>query len=274
MNIKKNLVVFANCHGEKYLKILKRDTNIDNLFNIEYYISYQSLDKFDDLKSKFENADILIINRIKSYDNFTIENLKKILKKDCLLIVIPFVRFNGYWMPEKFKKLKFFKSNSVEDFSNIELKNINSYLEEDLNYDLFIIHYNECLKKLKDIEQYSDIKFYDFFIKNHLKYPFFRDYKHPTANFIDFISNGIIKLISNKFDLKFTEKELILKSDIIEYGHFKPIQSNVKNILNIEYDLDKVFICSRYDYFYNILSYESDDSNNNIIDLDDMMKIF
>lgn len=274
MNIKKNLLVFTNCHGEKYLEILKRDTNIYDLFNIEYYISYQSLDKFDNLKSKFENADILIINRIKSYNNFTIENLKKNLKKDCLLIVIPFARFNGYWITEKFKKLKYFKSNSVENFSDIELKDINSYLDENLNNDLFINHYNKCLEKLKDIDNYSDIKFYDFFIKNHLKYPFFRDYAHPTANFIKFISNGIIKLISNKFDLKFTEKELILKSDTIEYGHFKPIQSNVKKILNIEYNLDKIFICSRYDYFYNILSYESDDSNNDIIDLDDMMKIF
>jgi hypothetical protein len=81
MSQKKYLVVFANCHGEKYLDILKRDTNIDELFNIQYYVSYQELDNFDSLKSKFENADILIINRIKSYENFTIENLKKILKK-------------------------------------------------------------------------------------------------------------------------------------------------------------------------------------------------
>jgi hypothetical protein len=148
-------------------------------------------------------------------------------------------------MPGKIKKLKYFKSNSVEDFSDIELKNINKFLEENINHELFINHYNKCLEKLKEIDQYSDIKFYEFFIENHLKYPFFRDYNHPTANFIEFIGNNIIKLISNKFDLKFTEKELILKSNISEYGHFKPIQSKIKTFLNIKYDLDKIFICSR-----------------------------
>ena len=275
LNNKPNLVVFANCHGEKYLDILKRDTNVKDLFNIEYFVSYQELDNFDNLKSKFENADILIINRIKSYTDFTINNLKKILKKNCVLIVIPFIRFNGYWLEEeKFKNLKYFKRNSVEDFSDIELKDIDSYLKEKINYKLFLNHYNNSLKKLKEIDNFSDIKFYDFFIKNHLKYPLFRDYKHPTANFIEYIGHGIITLICNKFDLKYVKKELILKNDIYEYGHFKPIQNNVKEYLNIEYDLDKIFICSRYEYFNKILNYESNNNNDNIIDLDDMLKLF
>ena len=75
---KKNLVLFTNCHGEKYLNIMKRDCNIEEFFNIKYYVSYEELDNFDKLKSQFENADILIINRIKSYNDFTIENLKTI----------------------------------------------------------------------------------------------------------------------------------------------------------------------------------------------------
>ena len=266
----KNLVVFANCHGEKYLDILKRDTNISEYFNISYYVSYEELDNFDKMKLQFQNADILIINRIKSYNEFTVENLKKNLKKDCLLIIIPFIRFNGYWLPENFKNLKYFKSNSVSDFSNIELSQINDYLYKDINKKQFLEHYNKCLDKLKEIEKTSDIKFYDFFINNHLKYPFFRDYKHPTCNMIEFVGYEIIKIIMKKYELTYNGT-LILKEDIYEYGHFKPIQNKIIEYLKIEYDLDKIFICSRYNYLQKILEYELND-NKDIIDLDHMKK--
>ena len=99
------------------------DSNIDNLFNITYIVSYQQLNNFSQWKSKFEKADVLIINNIKNYNDYTISNLKKILKKDVILIVIPFVRFEGYWLPEQYKKLRFFSGNSVSYFPNVNENN-------------------------------------------------------------------------------------------------------------------------------------------------------
>ena len=42
------------------------NSNINDIFDIEYLLSYEMLDNFQHLKNKFESADVLIINRIKS----------------------------------------------------------------------------------------------------------------------------------------------------------------------------------------------------------------
>ena len=113
----KNMVVFSNCHGERYINIFKRDTNIHNIFNINYIVSYQQLDNFSNFKDDFVKADILIINNIKQYNDYTIGNLKKILKPSCMVIVIPFVRFEGYWLPEQYKQLKYVSAFTGVRFS-------------------------------------------------------------------------------------------------------------------------------------------------------------
>ena len=73
----KNMVVFSNCHGERYIDIFKRDTNIHNIFNINYIVSYQQLDNFSNFKDDFITADVLVINNIKQYNDYTMGNLKK-----------------------------------------------------------------------------------------------------------------------------------------------------------------------------------------------------
>jgi len=253
---KKEMVVFTNCHGERYIEMFKRDSNIDNLFNITYIVSYQQLNNFSQWKSKFEKADVLIINNIKNYNDYTLSNLKKILKKEVILIVIPFVRFEGYWLPEKYKRLRFFGENSVSYFPNITENNIDNYLNCNLDKSIVIGHFIKCLKKLKSIENESDIKFYDFFIKNHKDYPMFRDNYHPTMNILEYIGSEIMKKINSKIDISYNMKSLKLLKDVKEYGHYKPILSNIKSIIGLKYDLDSIFIWSRRDYLGKILKYE------------------
>ena len=60
--MKKNLVVFANCHGEGYINIMKRDTNIESLFDITYYVSYLELDNFHNLNEDEKNTFIRNLN--------------------------------------------------------------------------------------------------------------------------------------------------------------------------------------------------------------------
>ena len=270
----KNMVIFSNCHGEKYINIMKRDTNIANLFNINYIVSYMQLDNFEHYKNDFCNADILIINNIKNYNDYTINNLKKFIKQDCLLIIIPFVRFEGYWMPETYKKLYYIKDNAVSFFPEIDINIINKYLTYKIEDKEIVLNYfTNCLKKLKEIENECDIKFYDYFIKNHKKYPFFRDNYHPTANMIEYIGKQIIYKIKEKYDIYYKENYYTLKSELYEYGHYKPIIDSIKNILELEYNVDTIFICDRYNYIYNILNNEN--NKQDIIDLDDMkVKLF
>ena len=159
--------------------------------------------------------------------------------------------------------------NSVSYFPNIELENINNYLNEKVNNYQYEKYYNACLSKLKMIENESDIKFYDFFIKNHLEYPMFRDNYHPTKNILEYIGIEIMKKIQTKYNIEYNEKKLNLVKDIMEYGHYKPIKNDIKKKLNIKYDLDKVFIWSRKEYLYKILNYEKY-GNKKIKDLDEM----
>lgn len=262
-----NMVVFTNCHGERYIEMFKRDTNIDTMFNINYIVSYQQLDNFQHLKNDFENADVLIINRIKSYNDFTIQNLKQILKKDVLLIIIPFVRFEGYWIPEQYKRLQYIGDNAVSFFPNININQVDEYLKTNYDKTKYLNYYNQCLLKLKQIETESDIKFYDFFIENNTKYPMFRDNYHPTLNMLEHVGSEIMKKIDKKFNVNYNNNFKLIK-ETKEYGHYKPIVDCVKNILGIQYDLDKVFICPRKEYLAKIIIYEN--IGRHVKDLDDL----
>lgn len=265
-NKSKNMVVFSNCHGERYINIFKRDTNIHNIFNINYIVSYQQLDNFSNFENEFKKADVLIINNIKKYSDYTLTNLKKILKHTCVLIVIPFVRFEGYWMPEQYKQLRYISGNAVSFFPDIKKNEVCAYLTNHIDNIKLLNHFNDCLLKLKQIDEESDIRFYDFFIENHCKYPFFRDNYHPTMNILEYIATQIIKKICNHFDIIYNESNFKLKQDIFEYGHYKPIKNYVKTILNLEYNLDNVFLCSREKYLNIILSIE--EKQHRIVDLD------
>lgn len=267
-NRKKKLLFFSNCHSEKYIQIMERDTNITDIFDTKHIVRYQNLYNFDEHKNDFMDADILIINKIKKYDSYALSNLKKYLKTDCLVIIAPFIRFEGYWMPEKYKKLQYVGDNSVSFFPDINTKkDVDVYLSQTVNEHMLIKHFNDSLTKLQSIDEESDIKFYDFFKENHLKYPFFRDNLHPTMNLYEYIGNKIILKIKDEYNIQYNENNYKLQSCTCEYGHYKPILDDVKKKLNIQYDLDKIFICSRKQYIDTVLDAEL--KQDNIKDLDD-----
>lgn len=189
-----------------------------------------------------------------------------------MLIIIPFVRFEGYWLPEQYKQLKYIGGNAVSYFPNIDLADIDTYLNTKINKKVILAHFEASLKKLKQIEDEADIPFYDFFVKNHTKYPFFRDNYHPTMNMLEHIGKEIILKIRAKFDILYDQPEEYMKCDIKEYGHYKPIINSVKTALNIEYDLDTVFIVNRNIFLENIL--ENELRGIPIKDLDEMKRLF
>lgn len=265
---KLNMVVFSNCHGERYIEMFKRDTAIKEMFSIEYVVSYQQLDNFDKYQNMFSTADVLIVNNIKSYSEYTVDNLRKILKKESLLIVIPFVRFEGYWLPEAYKHLRYFQDNAVKMFPDISSADVLQYLRGPVDAEELGVHYSACLAKLEAIERESDILFYEFFVKNHRKYPMFRDNYHPTKNMLEHVGASLMRIIDDRFDVQY-EGRPRLQSETIEYGHYKPVKDNVKKILGLEYDLDKVYVCSRQEYLERILEYESQ-VNDPVDDLIDM----
>jgi hypothetical protein len=88
------MIVFSNCHGEKYLKLIKEYTNVYREFNVKYIVSYNALSDFSKYISDFRNADLVIMNNIKNYKDYTISNLRTILKQTAKIIIIPYVRYS------------------------------------------------------------------------------------------------------------------------------------------------------------------------------------
>ena len=90
---------------------------------------------------------------------------------------------------------------------------------------------------------------------------------------LEYIGKQIITKINAKYDIKYKDNNYSLKKDIYEYGHYKPISNAIKEILELDFNLDTLFICDRYNYLYTILNNE--DKKQEIKDLDDMkVKLF
>ena len=87
-------------------------------------------------------------------------------------------------------------------------------------------------------------------------------------NILEYIATQIIKKIQKNFDIIYNESNFKLQQDIFEWGHYKPIKNYVKNVLNLEYNLDNVFLCNREKYLNMILDIE--EKQQKIVDLDDL----
>jgi hypothetical protein len=204
-----------------------------------------------------------LINPIKNYKDLTIENICLYTKKECIIIKIPFLRFEGFWLEDKYKTLNKFKSNTVSEFPCITRDTIDEYLSQKIDASQVITHFESSIDKLKEIESSCDVLFVDFFLENYKQYCMFKDRLHPTQLLLNFITNQLITLlcdragITNKFN--FT-----LSNTIHQSGHFKPTVHCVKHILQLEYDLDTVYRVSQKEYLTKILEYDM--SNGDPID--------
>jgi hypothetical protein len=270
-----NVLIFANCHGSVY-KAALNEADRENRLNVEHVISYENISRFSEIKYKFSRCDILIIQPVKKYPDFYLENLKKILKNDCTVIRIPFVRFDGFWDVNDVRHLKKFAQPAVMFFPNIRhINEIGNYLRGDNCDDNDIKNRFELsIADFKKVEAQGDVKLVDFFIENYKAIPLFRDCYHPTKIFYGYISHQIVGLV------KLKEKSLII-SDFkipinwpLEYGHFKPITNKVASVLGLQFDLNSYFKYTRYDYISRIVSYENDDTKTDeISDLVSLNKV-
>ena len=254
----KNVLIFANCQGILYKNVLESTTKE---LIIEHVISYENLDNFKDLVEKFRNSDILIIQPIQNekYKEFMMDSLYPILKSDCLVIKIPFIRFDGFWPKNDEKELLKFAKAAVMFFPNIKQSgDVSLYLTEDkTNADEIKSIFSRAVDKLFEIEKTGDIEFVGFFLNNYKKYPLFRDPYHPTYPVYLYLANQILNVIRDKKNITFVNVELSFFNNIKkEYGHYKPIKNIFSKTLGLKYDLSSYFIIGRYEYLVNILNYE------------------
>jgi len=235
----KNLLILMNCLGEEIENYFKHIPEINKDYNIKYIKTHENLTNrtiLDDIKL----SDIIITNNIKDYPLLTVKNIKKQKKSDCIVCVIEFIRFAGYfYFPYRRDHINFLyvydKSTDSKDFNSF----INCYIS-DVDIKL---NYKNCLLKLKLLDQESDIKFYDFFINWHKKILLFRDNWHLTHDFIKYIIKQILLFLNIQTVISIDELTLEYT-----YGHkfrVKPILNCIKNTLGLEFNTDIVNIFNR-----------------------------
>lgn len=244
--------------------------------NIQHDISYSNLDKFEELKPKFEEADVLIIQPVQQYDDFKIENLKKILKKDCLIIRIPFIRFRGFWPDSEERTFEKFDSNSVMFFPRLENSGeVDKYISgKGFSDEEIERKFNAELNLLREMDKQSDVEFLDYFIENYKKIPMFNDPYHPTWHFICYLTQQIFDKITAEKKVELKPNNFEFYTYKVENVYFKPITSRAANVLGLKYDLDSYYIESRKNYLSKILDYENNaESTVKIINRNQLMEV-
>jgi hypothetical protein len=271
----RNILIFANCHGAVYRNALVK-AGIDHKFNIEHILSYENIGNYGELKKVFSQCDVLIIQPIQSYDEFKIENLKTILKPNCYIIRVPFVRFYGFWPPDDVRELERTNRAAVMFFPKIYKEDqIAPYLHGNgLDENVVLSTFNDAMHRFIELESLGDVKFIDFFKENYKDVPFFRDPYHPTMPFHEYIASQVTGLVEEYLSLpkSFSQNAPNLTWNK-EYGHFKPITDYFAKILGLKYDLNSYFTYSRYDFLAGILRHENC-SKNTISNLNDLRTYF
>jgi hypothetical protein len=271
-NIK--IFIFANCHGTIYKNALMRADKQKSL-DIEHVISYENMENFHNLKDKFSECDILIIQPVQNYPEFKMENLIPLFKKGCQVVRVPFIRFNGYWDKKDKRQLNKFTSAAVQFFPNLESENeVESYLEGQFNDKKDISEtFSTGIAELRAIEKQGDVKFTDFILENHQTIPFFRDSYHPTKVIFDYVSYQIVELVKNNIGLLQNTPFVLPLNIEKEYGHFKPIKSSVASVLGLKYGLNTYWKYPREIYLKAVIKYENSKSGKVIKNLDDLTPI-
>lgn len=248
------VLIFANCHGGSYLKAIKKcDKN--SLLDIEHIISYSSLDKFDSLKYKFQECDVLITQPVTSVESFSLTNLKSIVKNDCLVFVVPFIRFHGFWDKDDTKEMKNFSSESLMFFPDVNsVEDCDKWLiGNDVNVES---NFQNALVELKESEKTGDVKFVDFFLQHYKTHMLFLDPWHPSHIVTDFVSAQIVQWLASNIAGLLSPKFVINECGLY-FRHYKPIQDSVAKKLQLAYDLDGYYKYKRKTYLHGIVKYES-----------------
>jgi hypothetical protein len=261
----KNIVFYTNCHGTIIKNMLEKHISTKDKINIKIFYNYENLHKkkIDNLHRKIlSECDIFIyqpFNKNYIYTEYNISNVKKLLKKNTLVIKINYYRFRAFWyncnyIPfQKFEKYNFQKQyglhNSFVNFKNINNKNlINQKINNiDISKNVILKIFNQDLEKLKFIDKNSDVNMYDFFINNYKKYRLFHDQFHPTNIFIYEIFRQLVKII---FNFILIENDTIFLSSLglnDELTHWSiPILPIIMKNLDLKFKDETIIYSSSY----------------------------
>jgi hypothetical protein len=274
-----NVLIYSNCHGGILKEMFEKNDYTKNKFVINFFYNYENLDKKMELlhKNLLENCDIFMyqpFNKQHSYSEYDISQVKKYLKPDCVILKINYYRFKGFWFESEYKPyhsygeytfapdIKYFGiHNSFINFNGNKKETMEKLNDIRIDEERYINYFIEEVEHFKKIDDNSDVKMYDYFIKNYKTRHFFNDGFHPTNLFFyEMFRQIVFKLTGH--ELVFEDNEFIESLSYIEETHWTlPILPQIKRILKMTTsDNINVFYgklkknMSVYDYYYIRLS--------------------
>jgi glycosyltransferase involved in cell wall biosynthesis len=254
-----NVVIFANCHGKNYKYFIEK---YFAKLSIEHILSYKNLSNFESVKNKLKDADILIVQPVKTYEQFSIDNLRNCMPEGSLIIRVPFVRFNGFWQNLEKRKFNNISDNAVVFFPNLNTNDEAIDYISGKNTSGTEIHnsFNKSLNELTQLESEGDIEFVDFFNENYKKQPLFYDPYHPTWPFVTYLSHQILHKVADHLGLNLQIEAPKNSYSLKGTSFFAPISDYTANCLELEFDLDAYHELERQSFINGVLRLEFDES--------------
>lgn len=260
----KNILIYSNCAGNVLKTMFLNHDFTKNEFNVESFYNYENLHKnklSDEHLLLLKNCDIFIyqpMNNSYNYSEYDIKYILTYLNKKCLILRVNYYRFKGFWYNCNYIPYKNYNNYSFHELINSngmfnDLKNLkNIYNKNDvvkfidnieINKHKIVEFFLDELEKIKLLDQYSDVKMYDFFKQNYKNKLLFYECYHPTNIFFYEIFRQLVFIISSKVLLQhdniFLQKENIKN---VELTHWTvPILPIVKTYL--ELNLENIVPC-------------------------------
>ena len=247
----KTCTVFFNCFGGEIVNQLKASKTFCKTYNIQHIALYDYLEGYKygnkkelikEHKNLVNNCDLLILQYIKK-DREVIKhtNIISFTNKNCKIILIPHYTFSGYNYP-----FDIINDNNIKE--NMKKKELMKYIDN-LHFDKkqkIILYKDSELENIKNLDQNSSIKCYEFVANNFNKYRLFNSRSYPTYIFFHYIAqeilyniniNELIKPIWSKFGLENSHPILPVV--------FKYLKLDFGNNFNYKCNLYEYIICCK-----------------------------
>lgn len=247
---KKVVIIYGNCHTSAIKAALKTSS----IFNQIY--GFYPLKPIQEIKSEggngfktraFQKCSLFIHQCIRQENIYGAEyassNFLRLLHKNCMVIGIPNLyrlpKFmfpqipdtNNYIEWESYNYFPFRDKYIDGNYSSIPIEKINDMINDDklINPTSIIENQEKFFEKVKKRESEWDIKILDFLRNKISDQLLFYDPNHPTNVIIEYIANGILKLLSLD--------EYIFKTDyLLQLDNYQiPIYKSVRNALKLNY---------------------------------------
>lgn len=245
--MKHNCVIFFNCHGSEIHKQLKLSYDFNEKYNVNYIALYDYLSGFkysnnNDLifehKELIKNADLMILQYIKNNNNNVIshEYIKTLVKNNTKIILIPHYTFSGYNFNYDIVNDHYFDTKKTKEELEEYIDNLFIDKEKEIIENL-----NNELENIRILDNFSDIKCYDFIKENYNKKQLFYSRPYPTYVLFNYISQQILNILEINSNIE------IIYTNYASHT-LEPIFPVVKKTLNIQFDIKFNYECNLIEY--------------------------